>query len=358
MGTTRAFLAGTAIGAGAMYFFDPRMGSRRRAMFEDQMRRLSRQASCGCDTGMRDLGNRTQGVLHDFGELVQHGRWPIRQHRGQRSGWSPAARLIAATCGGALMANCLARRTPGAILLGTLGFGLFARSMASGPKGIHIQRTIEIHAPVEKVYDFFWRPENYPRISDVIANVELFGNGRFAKDMLIAGVPYRFEERFYRCEKNHVLESRSEPDSAMRYCKQMIFEDVGDGWTRLHAHFNYHPPGGTLGHAFASVIGIDPKSILIDLLMRTKFYLETGREPHDALGRRKAKTTADQPTDERQQGERLMHGPGAPTDDVLRPSIRETGHPATWPPPANWLPESPEPPLPQPSSAQFPTPMD
>src|SRR5438045_2856973 len=224
MGTTRAFLAGTALGAGAVYFFDPRMGNRRRAMAEDQFRRLSRQAACGCDAGVRDLGNRVQGALHDFGQFVQHGEWPVRQRRGQRAGWSPAAKLIAATCGTALMANCLAKRTPSAILLGTLSFGLFARSMESGPTGVHIQRTMEINAPVDKVYEFFSHPENYPRISDCIANVELFGDGRFAKDMLIAGVPYRFEERFFRCEENRVLESRSEPGSAMCYCKQMGFE--------------------------------------------------------------------------------------------------------------------------------------
>jgi len=257
-----------------------------------------------------------------------------------------------------MMANCLAKRTPGAILLGTLGFGLIARSMESGSKGIHIQRTIEINAPVEKVYDFFSHPENYPRISDCVANVEIFGDGRFAKDMLIAGVLYRFEERFFRCDRNRVLDSRSEPGSAMHYCKQMGFEDAGDGWTRLHVHFSYHPPGGALGHAFASALGIDPKTILNDLLMRAKFYLETGREPHDAIGRGKAKSKAEERGSDGQTSERSMHGPGAPTDDVLRPGIRETGHPATWPPSSNWLPEPPEPPVPQPASAQFPTPMD
>jgi len=358
MGTTRAFLTGTAIGAGAMYYFDPRMGNRRRAAFEDQLRRISRQASCGCDAGMRDLGNRAQGVLHKFGQLIQHGEWPVRQRRRERTGWTPAARLIAATCGGALMANCLAKRSPSAILLGTLGFGLFVRSMESGASGIHIQRTMQIEAPVDKVYDFFSHPENYPRISDCVTNVELFGDGRFAKEMLIAGVPYRFEERFFRCEENRALESRSEPGSALCYCKQLGFEEAGDGCTRLHLHFSYHPPGGALGHAFASALGIDPKTILNDLLMRAKFFLETGREPHDAIGRGKMKLMAEARGSNRPSSERAMHGPGAPTDDVLRPGIRETGHPATWPPSSSWLPEQPEPPVSHPASSQFPTPMD
>lgn len=45
--------------------------------------------------------------------------------------WAPATRLTAGTIGGVLMANCLLRRTPMAILFGTLGFGLTARAVAN-----------------------------------------------------------------------------------------------------------------------------------------------------------------------------------------------------------------------------------
>ena len=44
-----------------------------------------------------------------------------------------------------------------------------------------------------------------------VTNVEVFGDGRFAKDMMIAGMPVRFEERFIRMEKDHLLETHSEP---------------------------------------------------------------------------------------------------------------------------------------------------
>jgi uncharacterized membrane protein len=356
MGTTRGFLAGAAVGAGAMYYFDPRMGNRRRAMAEDQLRRLSRQASCGCDAGFRDLGNRAQGMLHDLVQLVAHGQWPQRQRseRG-RAGWTPAAKLIAATCGGALMANCLARRTPSAMLLGTLGFGMFVKAMDQGPSGIHIQRTLNIEAPVDRVYAFFSDPTNYPRISDSVANVEMFGDGRFAKDMLIAGVPYRFKERFCRCDENHVLESRSEPGSALAYFKQMVFEDAGGACTRLHLHFTYQPPGGAFGHAVATMLGIDPKTILGDLLMRAKFHLETGREPHDALARLQAKLKR-QPQGGSEQSMQqsptnVPQGPGAPMDDVRRPGMNEMTSPSPWPTSTEVLTSAEH-------AAQFPTPMD
>lgn len=48
-----------------------------------------------------------------------------------RERWAPGTRLIAGSLATALMVNCAARRTPGAVLLGTLGFGLMLRTIAN-----------------------------------------------------------------------------------------------------------------------------------------------------------------------------------------------------------------------------------
>jgi uncharacterized membrane protein len=318
MGTTRAFLAGAIAGAGAAYFFDARMGRRRRATVEDGLRKVSHRAADAIDAGIRDMGNRAQGVLHDVGSLVdprQTTRSLSSMSRG-RFKWSPGPRLLAATCGTALMANCAISRTPGAILLGALGAGLFSRSLSGRANGVHISKTLEIAAPVDQVFEFFAHPENYLRISDVVTNVEVFGDGRFAKDMSIAGIPVHFEERFVCCRKNDELATRSEPSSAISYTKQMRFEPIGDFRTRLHLHFCYHPPGGVLGHAFATMLGIDPKSELSDLLMRAKYFLETGREPHDAVARRKRVPDPHNGSKKQPVSENTLQGPGAPPNDI------------------------------------------
>jgi len=49
--------------------------------------------------------------------------------------WSPTARLVAGTTGSLLMINCLARRTPPAIMFGTAGFFLFVRAFTNEPFG-------------------------------------------------------------------------------------------------------------------------------------------------------------------------------------------------------------------------------
>jgi hypothetical protein len=56
-----------------------------------------------------------------------------RQRGGLDQNWSPATRLLASAGGGLLMLNCLAKRSPGAILIGTVGFGLFVRAVANRP---------------------------------------------------------------------------------------------------------------------------------------------------------------------------------------------------------------------------------
>jgi len=337
-----------------MYFFDPRMGNRRRVMIEDQLRHLSRETADGIDAGLRDLRNRGQGVLHGAQSLV---RVPLAQQRrdGQASRsallpkWTPGIRLAAASCGTVLMANCLARRTPSAVLLGTLGFGLFTRSLAGRHGGVEVQKTLEIAAPVDWVFEFFSHPENYMRVSDVVTNVEIFGDGRFAKDMTIAGIPVHFEERTVRSEKDRLLESHSEPNSALRFCKQLSFESQGENRTRLHMRFTYHPPGEAIGHAIASAFGIDAKTVLTELLMRAKYFLETGREPHDAFchRRRRSPSEVGESGSAPRGGERgsssTLQGPGAPAEDVHRPGMHGQEQPATWPASTSSYIPAPEP---------------
>jgi uncharacterized membrane protein len=185
------------------------------------------------------------------------------------------------------MGNCLARRTPTAVVLGTIGFGLFARALSSDRGGVEVHKAIEIAAPVDRVLNFLSQPENYLRVSDVILSVEILGDDWFAKTMTIAGVPVRFEERFVRRDKDIGIETHSTPASAISYCKRLRFEPVGSDHTRLRLDFCYYPPGGIVGHAVATALGIDAKTVLTELLMRAKFFLETGREPRDAVAWRK-----------------------------------------------------------------------
>jgi len=58
------------------------------------------------------------------GGRQRHGRSDMLQ-----ANWSPATRLFMGGLGTLWMCHCVTRRTPGAVALGTLGFGLFLTSM-------------------------------------------------------------------------------------------------------------------------------------------------------------------------------------------------------------------------------------
>lgn len=59
--------------------------------------------------------------------------------------WAPSTRLFAGLTGGLLMLNCMAKRTPGAMLLGTLGFGMFLKAAQSPPGRFAERRLAEQH---------------------------------------------------------------------------------------------------------------------------------------------------------------------------------------------------------------------
>ncbi len=148
-------LGGIGLGAGLMYFFDPQTGERRRERLHNQITGTLNRINEGVDSTIRNVTHRGQGLeaeirswsvsegeSNDREEDGFSGREEVRNgqsQRGHRSGsdmrlnlfeenWTPTTRVLAGTIGCALMANCMAQRTLPAVLLGTLGFGLFVRS--------------------------------------------------------------------------------------------------------------------------------------------------------------------------------------------------------------------------------------
>jgi uncharacterized membrane protein len=210
--------------------------------------------------------------------------------------WSPTTRATVGGLGTMLMLNCAMKRTVPATLFGAGGLFLFLRSMTNletkrllgirGRRGINIQKIITIDRPVEEVFDLLADPHAYPDFTDSVASVKELGDGRIQKTMIgPAGAEFTLTERITRREPNEFLAKRSEPDSPMQYAIRMWFIPEDDSRTKVQIQATYNPPGGVLGHAAASIAGFDFKSVLDDIMMRAKSYLETGVAPHDAARR-------------------------------------------------------------------------
>ena len=70
MRTTNRWIAGVGIGAGTMYFFDPRQGNRRRAVVSDQLIAWNRRTTRFLRAAFEDLGHRFKGLMLESKERL------------------------------------------------------------------------------------------------------------------------------------------------------------------------------------------------------------------------------------------------------------------------------------------------
>jgi hypothetical protein len=61
-----SFIKGAAVGAGLMYFFDPELGKRRRALVRDQLHHWTVRSCHVADARWRDVQNRMQGTIAEI----------------------------------------------------------------------------------------------------------------------------------------------------------------------------------------------------------------------------------------------------------------------------------------------------
>lgn len=65
-----SFCAGMGLGAGLMYFLDPEVGRRRRALCRDQLVRAAHQIECGVEKALKDARNRAQGLAAETSAAI------------------------------------------------------------------------------------------------------------------------------------------------------------------------------------------------------------------------------------------------------------------------------------------------
>jgi uncharacterized membrane protein len=243
--------------------------------------------------GVRTIENELS--VHAGGDGVSslQGRGVIQGEPSEflQENWAPATRLLASGLGTGLMLNCLARRTPSAILWGTLGFGLFVRATSNLPVqrltsvgarrcAVTLQRTYHIDAPLDRVFNFIIDWKQCARFLPHIKDFEEAGDGRFRwKIHMPGGADLQLEDEVTCLEPNECVEWRSAPGSPIAFEGRARFEAEGENRTRIDVHLSYNPPAGALGHAAASLLGWDAKTQMEQSFLRVKTYLETGKLP-------------------------------------------------------------------------------
>ncbi len=206
--------------------------------------------------------------------------------------WSPAARIAVGGAGAALMLASTRARGGLCALLGVSGTALLARAATNrdiksllgfGERGITVQKTIHVAAPVERVFEFWTDFQNFPRFMHNVRDVRPLADKRSAWTVSgPAGVPVQWTAEVIDVIPGQLIAWRSVSDSDVRHSGVVRFVAARDGGTRLRVQLAYVPPAGAFGHAVASIFGADPKSEMDADLMRMKTMIETGHAPHDA----------------------------------------------------------------------------
>lgn len=151
--------------------------------------------------------------------------------------------------------------------------GRLGDRFSASPVAVH--KSLEINAPVERVFEFWSNYENFPSImSNVIDVQDLGGGGSRWRVKGPAGVPVQWNARLTGHVSNEMISWQSEPGSTVENRGTVRFQPIGDGRTRVDIDLSYTPPAGTLGHAVARLFGADPDSEMDEDLGKVKSRLE------------------------------------------------------------------------------------
>jgi uncharacterized membrane protein len=241
--------------------------------------------------GVEEVENRLE--VHegagDVPGLQGQGPRPEPRFELLQENWSPAARLLMGTLGGALTLRGMRGRGSLDAALALAGLGILARAatnletkrltgVGAGRRAIDVYKTVNIDAPVEEVFAFWSNYENFPRFMSHLKEVRRTGEGRshwVAEGP--AGVPVAWDAETTAYEENRVIAWKSIGDSPVGNAGIVRFAADPEGGTRVDIRLSYNPPAGALGHAVASFFGADPKHALDEDMVRLKSLLEFGK---------------------------------------------------------------------------------
>lgn len=200
--------------------------------------------------------------------------------------WSPAVRFAAAGAGFWLLAGGAARGGPRGWMAALTGMGLLSRAwyneplsrilgIGYGPAAVRLQKTINIDAPPDLVFRIFASYDNFPLFMPHVQEVRDLGEGRSHwKVKAVPGATVEWDAEITELIADRSLGWTSLPGSAVPNAGIIHFSPNPRGGTTVDIKLGYHPPAGEVGHAFARLLGADPKSRLDQDLVAMKDFIE------------------------------------------------------------------------------------
>lgn len=253
------------------------------AASEEEIRKLAHVVQAM--PGVREVINHLE--VHEGKEPVLSGPSPFKTAREETLlNWSPSKRLMAGMAGSAAAIYGWRRKDPLGVSISLLGAGLAAAStlktnvhsllaLSEDSPGFELEQTIRIKAPVSDIFDFWAKPENYPKVFSHISAIEKIGENLYRWTVTgPGGIPVHWDGTITRTVPNTLVEWKSLPGSTVGNLGFVRVDPNYDASTRVLVRMFYRPPAGILGRFLSEMLGVDAKKVLARDLKRLKTLFE------------------------------------------------------------------------------------
>lgn len=136
-----------------------------------------------------------------------------------------------------------------------------------------VEKTIEVEAPIGRVYRFWANFENFPRFMSHVKEVRREGERYHWKADAPLGANVHWDAEIMEAEENDHISWRS-TGGQVRNDGVVRFEELGPQRTRVHVSMYYHAPAGVVGDLVAKAFRHDPARTMADDLRHFKEIVE------------------------------------------------------------------------------------
>lgn len=134
---------------------------------------------------------------------------------------------------------------------------------------------IEVATPIDAVFKFWETLENLPQFMEHVQEVKTLAPGRTAWRVAgPLGTQVSWEAVTTRVRKNSEICWQSVPGSEVDNSGIVRFSPLPEGGTRIEVRLAYTPPAGKLGHAVASMFGVNPEQQIASDLKSLRTLLD------------------------------------------------------------------------------------
>jgi len=154
------------------------------------------------------------------------------------------------------------------------------RAEMNGHEGIRVERTVTVNRPRPELYQMWRDFENLPRFMEHLESVQVDDSDPGRSHWVARGPLDRkveWDSEVIEERENELLVWKSLPGSTVESMGRVEFTDAPGGrGTVVQVSMEYNPPAGSLGAAFAKLLGREPNQQINEDLRHFKQIMEAG----------------------------------------------------------------------------------